>query len=282
MFGKPVPARIPALVCALGCLMALAAPASALTISDDMDTAPGGGHSGQVYPWTTVVFAGTSMVANAGVLSMTTRNGEGIWFGNQSGNPGWNLGSNAAGNYLGLAMRMASPDASGPEDWYAYFHDLDGYGAGLVFNPSSNGSYSGATQYGFSYSYADGIGGTTSTFVPFDLADSFHTFEVLLKDAEVQYWLDGQSLFHGAASNSGTNNFLLIGDDSAVTPTGTGSMFVDSVVFESGTSRRFETATVPLAGTLGLLLAGLGLLRLPKSPWAGQFAQRGEEARAKG
>lgn len=234
----------------------LAGTANALTITDDMDATPGGGVLGanNVYPWTSVVFGGTSMAASGGVLTMATSSSAGVWFGNGSligQNPGWSLADNTAGNYISLDLRLAS---SATEDWSLYFYDATGWYAGIVFNPA--GDYANPTQYGFEYVYGSG-GTAASTLVPFDLDSDFHQFEVLLKGGQVQYAVDGQLVFGGDAHFGGSSNLLVIGDGSGPTPTGTGAMLVDRVRFEAGTER---LAIVPVPGAAVLLASALGLL----------------------
>lgn len=228
--------------------------AQALIITDDMSsppaTVPG---ITNVYPWTGVIFGGTQMGVSGGVLSMSTVPYQGVWFGNGSligHNPGWSLGGSTTGNYLSLSLSLSS-DAV---DWSMYFYDLSGYYAGLTFNPA--GSYANAVQHGISYNYKDAANQFATGFAPVDFSNGFHTVEVLLKDGLISYGLDGQLLFQGSAWYSGPTNLLVIGDGSGYSPTGLGTMYVDSVLFDTAPTM---TSLVPVPAALPLMLSGLGL-----------------------
>lgn len=239
----------------------LVAPhASALTITDEMNEAPSRGNGGifNAYPWTSVVFGGTGMTADSGVLTLQTGPGLGVWFGNGGligYTPGWSLANNADGNYLNVSLKLGPHTAQGPEDWNLYFYDGSGYEASMSLNPGTAAGYvDGDTQYGFSIFHADANGAGVSDFVPFDFSDAFHTVEVLMKGGLVQYRVDGHAYFTGAAYLAGPADLLVIGDGSGSTPTGTGTMLIDRVVFEAGTAR---VAAVPLPAGAFLFLGGL-------------------------
>lgn len=232
----------------------LAGPASALTIVDDMNTAPSStpGVTNN-FPWTSVIFGGTAMTSNAGIMAMDTAAYVGVWFGNGSMigyYPGWSLGDAASGNYFSLTMRLDQNSA----DWSFYFYDLNGYGAAITFNPA--GGYYSPMQSGFQYSWADANHQWQSTFVAADLSSGFHTFETLLKNGNVDYALDGQLLFSGFAGQAGAANLLVIGDGSGSTGTGTGRMSIDRVVFDTAPTIS-HLASVPVPAAAWLFGAGL-------------------------
>ncbi len=248
--------------CAVFAVLALGTTATqAITIIDDMNgvPSPSVGYSNS-YPWTSVVFSHTGWSSSNGVLSMVTHPYQGIWFGNGAmigQYPGWNLGSSSDGNYLSMTLQL-SPGAA---DWGMYFYDRNGYGAYLNFNPSGCLDYSCAGQNGFEYWYQNtSTNQAVGSFVSWDLAATMSTFEVLLKNGQVSYALNGQLLFSGAAYQSTTANLLVIGDGSGSTGTGTGAMYLDQVIFDNAPDVDVLTTTaVPVPAALPLLLSGLGL-----------------------
>lgn len=250
---------LPGLLLSLG----FAAPAQALIISDDMNSAPAAGLGwSNSYPWSGVIFSGTSMLSSGGALTMTTAPVAGLWFGNASAlgyNPGWDLGTNASGNYLSLTTSFSA----GAADWDTYFYDKDGFLAGLQFNPA--GGYGYPVQSGFNF-YSATVGNVSqTTFVPFDLTDGMHTFEILLKNGLVSYSLDGSTLFSGSAWLGGVSNLLLIGDGTGSTQTGTGQMFVDHVLVDTAPTANVSVVPVPTALLLFVSgLAGLAGISRPR------------------
>jgi len=119
-----------------------------------MNATPGGGVLGanNVYPWTSVVFAGTSMAASGGVLTMATSPSAGVWFGNGGligQNPGWALADNTAGNYISLELRLAST-AFVPFDLVSDFHRFEVLLKGGQVHYSVDGQlvFGGAAYFG--------------------------------------------------------------------------------------------------------------------------------------
>lgn len=218
--------------------------------------------------WTVIVFGGTSMAASAGVSTLTTGPGRGVWFGNGSvygDTPAWSIGSPAGGNHLTLSASF-----SDARDWSAFLYDRN-YLASIAFAPTDcNGNvmacYDATPAAGVLVAHAAGgdPSAYTQTFVPLNLSLP-HSFEWLLKGGQVDYAIDGQLVYSGAAyATSGVpgwianDGFLLIGDGSGSTPTGTGSMFIQGLAFDTApalTSLVPEPATAALwaAGALALL-----------------------------
>ncbi|MDP1532838.1 MAG: PEP-CTERM sorting domain-containing protein [Rubrivivax sp.] len=214
--------------------------------------------------WTVIVFSDTQMTVAGGVSTLTTANSRGVWFGNGSAygdTPPWSIGSNTSGNYLSMTASF-----SGARDWSAYLYDRTHFAA-INFAPTACngniGSCYAATPYA-GVSVAHAMPGNPSTYaetlVPLNLNTS-HTFEWLLKDGVVSYRIDGQVAYSGAAwavvpgaSWIANGGFLLIGDSSGPTLTGTGSMHISALSFDTAPA---AMTLVPEPATAWLWAAGL-------------------------
>jgi hypothetical protein len=257
-------ARFPVRSCALALAVALcaAAPAQAVVI----DSLPYNNSP----DWTVIVFAGTSMTLADGATTLTTANDRGVWFGNGSNygdTPAWSHGTNDAGNYLSLTLQFSA----NARDWSAYLYDRT-HTASFAFAPTgcngNAGSCYGATPYAGVDLLHAAPGDPTqpaTTRVPLTLTDT-HTFEWLLKAGQVSYRIDGEVVYAGPALVSpqtgwiAANGFLLVGDGSGSTRTGTGSMTVRGISVDTAPSAMTlvpEPASVLLwaAGLLGLAAA---------------------------
>jgi hypothetical protein len=238
-----------ALTFAAATLTAAALPASAVTITALPFGEPSNNPNFNSPQWTVIVFEGTAMTVGSGQSTLTTAASRGVWFGNGSNygdTPAWSLGTSTSGNYLSLSASFSTP-----RDWSAYLYDRTHFAA-IGFAPTgcngNVGSCYGATPAaGISLSHAGATPGSyAETFVPVDLSQT-HTYEWLLKNGQVSYAVNGQVVYSGAAfaSNGGVNwianhGFLLIGDGSASTQTGTGQMRIGAITVD----------TAPLAATL--------------------------------
>lgn len=230
-------------------LTAAAVPASAVTITALPFGEPSNNPAFNSPEWTVIVFAGTAMTVGGGQSTLNTAVSRGVWFGNGSvygDTPAWSLGTAATGNYLSLSASF-----SNPRDWSAYLYDRTHYAA-IAFAPTGcNGNagqcYDATPAAGISVSHAGANPGTyAESFVPVDLTQS-NTFEWLLKNGQVSYAVNGQVVYSGAAfaSNGGASwianhGFLLVGDGSGPTLTGTGQMRIGAITVD----------TAPLAATL--------------------------------
>ncbi|OSZ72095.1 hypothetical protein CAP39_01615 [Sphingomonas sp. IBVSS1] len=207
--------------------------------------------------WSDVVFSGTSMTVNSGVATLTTAPIRGVWFGwsPSSNTPSWSIAPNSQGNLLSLTAAFSS----GADDWQAYFYDGTAGGA-IYFNatPCNPGT---TNCYNF-----NGTPGATiffngsSTFIPLDTT-LFRTYEILVRNSDVIYRIDGQR-YSGTALAAGGTTFLLVGDSSGSSPSGTGSMIISGVSFDRATSVLDLPSTVsgvPEPASWAMLLAGFGL-----------------------
>ncbi|MBU6164846.1 MAG: hypothetical protein KGQ52_01795 [Alphaproteobacteria bacterium] len=132
--------------------LALAAPASAAVVASSL---PFNGTTA----WSTVIFGGTNMSNNGVTTTMTTTNGQGIWFGWRSAAPpSWSPAGNAQGNYFSMTFSLSAT----ARDWSAYFYDGTRY-AVMIFNPTfgCNGNFSECSgapyNNGVSLYRADGL-----------------------------------------------------------------------------------------------------------------------------
>jgi hypothetical protein len=216
--------------------------------------------------WTDIVFTGTSMTSNGSISTLTTANNVGVWFGwgatYSDPAPNWTPGTPAQGNYF----NMSASFSSGATDWSAYLLDTT-HEAAMIFNDTGcNGNAGscyginlGAAQQGVTVYHAE-VSGSTSTFVSLDLTQT-HSFEFLLKNGQVAYRVDGQVIFAGAAFSVPYGNpLLVVGDGSATTLTGRGSMTIHGVGFDNAPTLNTLVTTVPEPETYALMLAGLGLV----------------------
>lgn len=248
---------------ALSVALSLSAPAQAVEVnslpfnnSDD---------------WTVIVFGGTSMVAGGGQTVLTTSGSVGVWYGNGAAygdTPAWSLGTSSSGNYLSLTASFSA----NARDWSAYLYDRTHFAA-FAFAPTgcdgnAGSCYAAAPYAGVSVSH--GTAGNPSTyaetFVPLDVTQT-HTYEWLLKNGQVDYRIDGNVVYSGSAYAVapggwvGSTGLLVIGDGSATTLTGTGSMTILANAVDTAPIAD-HLAPVPEPASAALLLAGLGVLGL--------------------
>jgi hypothetical protein len=204
----------------------------------------------------TTIFSGTSMTSDGNVLSLTTANSRGVWFGQApSVDAGWDFGTSS---YLRLTMRL---DNAASSDWSMYMYDQAGYFSGLTFNPA--GGYNDASfpvQQGFTY-HVEGA----SHFQAADLTADFHTFEILLSGGLSSFRFDGQYLGTGTAQQTSASQILVVGDGSGSTQTGEGRMLIDAFFADTATSLTHAdwqpaptpSGTAPEPTSLALMLTGV-------------------------
>jgi len=248
--------RSTALLFAATVLSAFSAASQALIIEDDMSADMSANFGVTNFaPWTRVRFTETTFEVSGGELRMATSAFRGTWFGNGTAighNPGWLFSASSVGTYIDIDVKLGANS----EDWSLYFHDADGYFGGLGFNPA--GEYSLPTSFGVSYTYAEAGNVGTSALLALDLTDDFHRFEILLKDGNISYAIDGVLAYSGQALLTTTQQLLVIGDGSGSSPTGVGSMQIDRIHID--TAPQFSSLTsVPAPGALPLLGSALAV-----------------------
>lgn len=207
--------------------------------------------------WTVTVFPGTSMDASASQTTLTTGNGLGVWYGWGAwygDQPAWTLGNTVSGNHFSLTASFSA----GAADWHAYLYDRS-HEAMWQFNPTNcaNNCYGTPALLGVQYLYASADAPTQplTGFLALDLTQT-HRFEYLLKGGHVSYAIDGQVVYDGQAYQVGLGDGLLvIGDGSASTLTGVGSM---TVYANSVDTAPTANSLVPEPASAVLLLCGLG------------------------
>ncbi len=203
--------------------------------------------------YTTVVFSGTSWVADDGFLKMTTAPVRGIWFGNHpsagSDPSSFPVGSSLSGNKL----RVTSLLTSGSQSWG--FQLSDGlYYASFFFEGTDNGqALPGVNIFTPEGNVrVDGDG--------FNL-NVLHTYEIHLQGGVVQYKVDGDVVYSGTAGSGGGPVYYLLGDGSGSTPTSTGSMWIDYMSFDNAAGVVPEARHFAAILGLGACLFALRLRR---------------------
>lgn len=229
------------------------ASATPYTISYGGDATPDSPTYGPDF--TTIVFSGTGWSSDGNILTMGTGPGLGIWFGRGSGygdEPSFSMASNTLGNKVEARVALGG----GSTEWSLYWYDADGYVSAFEF--LSNG-----------YTYYTAAG---TQFVANSDMTSLHTFASEMQGGQIAYYFDGALIGSGAATQTGFTNFLLIGDGSASTPTGTGSFQVDYLTINGESGPLSLPSSVPDSSATLLLVgaatAGLMALRRQRAPQA--------------
>jgi hypothetical protein len=171
---------------------------------------------------------------------------QGIWFGRTDGygDPSsFNLASTSDGNRVDVRMALGANSS----EWSLYWYDASGYGAALYL---LNNGFNFYTQ-------------NSSYFVPVADMTQFHTYSTHVQNGLVNYFFDGNLLTSDAAI-AGPSNFLLIGDGSAGSLSGYGTLLIDSmaITVEAGAAPIAAPDSLNSAlGLLGAMAAGVVLRR---------------------
>lgn len=245
-------------------LLAVGSPlaTAATTITYDGDLLPSEGAYAPLF--TTVgpghptggYFIGTQWYSDGDVLTIETRHPNdypgatslGIWFGRTDGygDPSnFSLSDTHAGNRVDMRVALGANSS----EWSLYWYDASGYGAALYL-----------LDNGFNYYY----GGQTYFHSVADMT-AFHTYSTQVYEGQATYYFDGALLGSGTAG-TGLSNFLLIGDGSAGSVSGYGTMRIDSMGITLDAGAAPASSNVPDGGNsalclLGAAVAGLGLRR---------------------
>ena len=213
----------------IACAAVSSLPAAIITFSGDYtpdaSVVEGSNPATNASLYTTVVFSGTSWVADSGYLKMTTAPVRGIWFGNHptaGGDPGsFPVGSSLSGNKLTVTS-LLTPDS---QSWGYQLYD-GSHAASFYFQATDNGQ----TLPGVNISTA---GGNLRVDGDGFNINVLHTYEIHLQGGIVSYTIDGEVVYEGAAGSGSGSAYYLLGDGSGSTPTGTGSMWIDSMSFDN-------------------------------------------------
>lgn len=217
--------------------------------------------------WTDVQMSPGNTANNGSQVVMTTTPGAGNWFGWGSvygDQPAWTPGNSADGNYLSFTARFGANGAfGGPKDWTAYLYDQS-HLAYLRINPTrcdgnAEGCYDNPAFAGVDLYFADGVGGLTSTFVSLDTSND-SVFEFLLKNGTVSYRINGAAYTGAAFATNPGAKYLIIGDETSPTQTGSGTMTLSAIRFDTESAADVLTSMVPEPATWAMMLGGFGLL----------------------
>ena len=187
--------------------------------------------------------------------------GWGVWYANT---PDWTMGSSTQGNYLSMTASFQSNRYGfASQDWTAYFYD-DQYGVEMRFNPTNcnyneMACYDVPHQTGVRLRFAGATDGSfRDEFVELDTS-KFNTYEVLLKDGLVSYRINGVS-YTDTAYRSSPGKLLVIGDESAPTPTGQGVMVLKSILFNTAPEQSLLATDAPEPASWAMMVGGFGLI----------------------
>lgn len=180
-------------------------------------------------------FPGTSWTSDGDILTINTiYPNYGVWFGRTDayGDPaGFDMGTSLDGNRVEATIALGAASS----EWSLYWYDTEGFGAGFYF-----------LSTGFEFYYND-----ITAFVAVADMTAFHTYGAHVHDGEVVYYFDGNPIASGSALVTGTSNFLVIGDGTGSTYSGSGSMRIDSMTIDTA------AGAIPEPGSVALLLGGL-------------------------
>lgn len=194
-------------------------------------------------------FGGTTWSSDGDVLTMWTQHpndfpgatSQGIWFGRTDGygdpSVGLNFAPTSAGNRVDARLALGAASS----EWSLYWFDANGYEA--AFYLLENGFEIYTTE--------------ATTFVPVASMTSFHEYGSHIYNGQVVYYLDGVAVGEGSAY-TGPSNFMLVGDGSAGSVSGYGSLRVDSLGIT--TSAGPIVVPEPACGTLAAVGLAAGLL----------------------
>lgn len=215
----------------------LSVSAQASVISFDGDDTPDSATYGADF--TTIVFSGTSWSSDGDILTMTTAHSRGIWFGYWTGADtpsSWSPSNNTVGNELKGRLALGA----GATDWGMYIRDADGYLGSIQLDPGE----------------VTVRNGDQSQTIAIDTTQ-FHDYTIHLKDGVASFGIDGVLRSQLNTLTTSSSSIVLLGDGSGSTPTGTGSLFVDSFSIDTNPGAHTLVASEP---TLSIVAALLGLV----------------------
>jgi hypothetical protein len=226
----------------------MAQTAQGVIIEYHADVEPDDSSLQQVF--STHVGSGTSWSASGGELTMTTAPLNGVWFGNHASNDPvpWQIADSSEGNFVSIRARLE--ENSG--EWGLQL--MDGSHIGelallegevLYFTPLGEPSYAIDTT-------------------------EYHVYSCLLKNGWVTYRVDGDVIYSGTARVLAHSKNIIIGDDTAVSDDGYGSMIVDEVTIETDLPTPLPSISSGGLALLGGLVVAIAV--------GGLAAQRGRRA----
>lgn len=196
-----------------------------------------------------VRFVDTSIDSDGQQLVMSTAYGQGVWFGNLPGAWGseylnWSINPNSIGTDFSVTAYMGS----GGSQWTAYMYDGTYY---AEFNWMSPTSLHLAVAGGYTEV-------TLALPDPSPTAEDYTTIRWLLKDGLVAYWINGDLVYAGGAMAISSSPYILVGDPSGSTISGTGGWQVASLSMDLNPT---QNVPVPEPATAGLMLGLAAALR---------------------
>lgn len=209
--------------------LGLAGISSGMVIDYDANITPNDPSMGSTF--TAQVFTGTRWEALNGELTLYTAYAQGIWFGHDNfiSIPYWAISDYDIGNKINIRAKVQG------NDWSFYLRD---------------GSYAATFRFFSDHFTCSFPGGTQTNYTNMD---SYHDYEIFLKDGLVTYSVDQSVLYSGRASSSSTK-VLVIGDGSGPTIGGNGTMTIDHVTVDTEPSYQPGASLFNGDAETGLLL----------------------------
>ena len=165
------------------------------------------------FPFSWNVFSGTAWSAADGVLTMTTANNAGIWFGNELDYrpPPWRLADPNAGNAVAARVKLGLNSGQ----YECYLND---------------GTHQGRWEFNAGYVTYETSSNTVT--YPLDTTGAFHDYAFHLHSGQVTYSVDGAEVFSGPAfayDPGAKGPYFVIGDGSGSGGRGFGTLLIDEV-----------------------------------------------------
>lgn len=201
---------------------------------------------------------GTGWASDGDELIMATGTNSSIYFGYSvyTGDVGASFLSPSTSD-IGTKLKVRAKLGALSDGFHIFLYDGSG-NLGWIWLRDDRAEFVESGQsIGYDFiSFSDfNVGASPSDYNPegFDITE-YHDYSIHLYDGQLQYEIDGNIVYTGAALNGGaTVNYWLIGDYTGSASSGLGTMGIDSVIFDNAAG-----AIVPEASNLALCFGLIG------------------------